>query len=157
MKPDAVVKAVENPELKETIASAVLNNLPDWFGLPDSTLSYIQDARELPFYAVYVDDQPVGFVTRKDTARHTAEVHCMGVLPEHHCQGLGEKLIHALEMDCKRGGLKLMQVKTVDEGHYPDSYDKTIAFYEKMGFVRLEVFPEMWDPWNPCLVLVKPL
>lgn len=81
----------------------------------------------------------------------------MGVLPEHHCQGLGEKLIHALEMDCKRGGLKLMQVKTVDEGHYPDSYDKTIAFYEKMGFVRLEVFPEMWDPWNPCLVLVKPL
>ena len=156
MKPDAVVKAVENPELKETIASAVLNNLPDWFGLPDSTLSYIQDARELPFYAVYVDDQPVGFVTRKDTARHTAEVHCMGVRKEAHRQGIGRDLLTALEKNCAADGYRLLQVKTVDEGHYPE-YDRTIAFYEAMGFVRLEVFPTLWDAWNPCLVLVKPL
>ncbi|OSP57565.1 GNAT family N-acetyltransferase, partial [Enterococcus faecium] len=25
------------------------------------------------------------------------------------------------------------------------------------GFSRLEVFPNLWDEWNPCLVLVKKL
>ncbi|MFT8739106.1 MAG: GNAT family N-acetyltransferase, partial [Lacticaseibacillus paracasei] len=49
-----------------------------------------------------------------------------------------------------------LQVKTVDEGHYPE-YDQTIRFYESVGFERLEVFPTLWDAWNPCLVLVKKL
>ncbi|MDM7533255.1 hypothetical protein QUD75_13640, partial [Lacticaseibacillus paracasei] len=41
-------------------------------------------------------------------------------------------------------------------GHYPE-YDQTIRFYESVGFERLEVFPTLWDAWNPCLVLVKKL
>ncbi|KAB7124131.1 N-acetyltransferase, partial [Bifidobacterium longum] len=40
--------------------------------------------------------------------------------------------------------------------HYPE-YDQTIRFYESVGFERLEVFPTLWDAWNPCLVLVKKL
>ncbi|MCC5890907.1 MAG: N-acetyltransferase, partial [Alkalibacterium sp.] len=48
------------------------------------------------------------------------------------------------------------QVKTVDQGHYKE-YDQTIAFYQKQGFKKLEVFPTLWDEWNPCLVLVKKL
>ena len=27
--------------------------------------------------------------------------------------------------------------------------------YEGIGFRKLEVFPTLWDEWNPCLVLVK--
>lgn len=46
-----------------------------------------------------------------------------------------------------------LQVKTVDEGHYKE-YDQTIAFYKKYGFKKLEVFPTLWDAWNPCLVMV---
>ena len=157
MKPEPMVRLVEDAAQKAEIAANVLQALPEWFGLPDSTSNYIEEAKTLPFYAVYKDGRALGFVTRKDTAKQAAEVHCMGVLPGFHRQGLGEMLMRALEEGCKHDGLKLMQVKTVDQGHYPDSYDKTIAFYEKMGFVRLEVFPEMWDPWNPCLVLVKPL
>ena len=49
-----------------------------------------------------------------------------------------------------------MQVKPVEAGHYPE-YDRTIAFYEGMGFLRLEVFPTLWDERNTCLVLVKAL
>ncbi|MFP9213188.1 GNAT family N-acetyltransferase, partial [Enterococcus faecalis] len=30
-------------------------------------------------------------------------------------------------------------------------------FYESLGFSRLEVFPNLWDEQNPCLVLVKKL
>ena len=47
-----------------------------------------------------------------------------------------------------------IQVKTVDEGHYKE-YDQTIAFYEGVGFKKMEVFPTLWDEWNPCLILIK--
>ncbi|MDD3109908.1 MAG: hypothetical protein PHH32_04610 [Eubacteriales bacterium] len=49
-----------------------------------------------------------------------------------------------------------MQVKTGEASHYPE-YDRTIAFYQRMGFLRLEMFPTLWDERNPCLVLVKAL
>ena len=151
------IRRLSDKDEKEAIARSILAGLPAWFGLPDSTAAYIREARELPFWAAYLGEEAVGFITRKDTARQTAEVHCMGVLPELHRQGTGSLLLLAFEADCRKDGLRLMQVKTVDEGHYPDSYDKTIAFYEKAGFIRLEVFPGMWDEWNPCLVLVKAL
>lgn len=159
MKPEikAEIRQVECPEVKAAIAEQVLQALPDWFGLPKSTREYIEQARSLPFYAAFVGGQAIGFATRKDTSAMAAEVHCMGVLPRCHRRGIGQALMALLEQGCKTDGLRLLQVKTVDQGHYPETYDKTIAFYEKMGFIRLEVFPEMWDPWNPCLVLVKPL
>lgn len=151
------VRRVLSMDEKEAIARFILVALPAWFGLPDSTAAYIREARELPLWAAFADGQAVGFITRKDTAVQTAEVHCMGVLPQWHRRGVGSLLMDAFEADCRKDRMRLMQVKTVDEGHYPESYDKTIAFYEKAGFIRLEVFPGMWDEWNPCLVLVKAL
>lgn len=70
-------------------------------------------------------------------------------IPEHCYYGQRQ----ALEKYAKIN-YKYLQVKTVDEGHYKE-YDQTIAFYKKMGFSKLEVFPDLWDEWNPCLVMVK--
>lgn len=158
-QPDArlVLNEVSSPDEKATIAEQILMSLPDWFGLPGSTKTYIEECRELPFFAAFVDKRPVGFVSLQQTAKQTGEIHCMGVLPGLHRQGIGKLLLSALEKACEDKEYRLLQVKTVDTGHYPASYDKTVAFYEGMGFVRLEVFPEMWDPWNPCLILVKAL
>jgi len=153
---DVTVKAVSEPGLKAAIAEDVLLRLPDWFGLPDRTSAYIEESREMPFPAAYREGQAVGFITRKQTSPEAAEIHCMGVLPEMHRAGAGRKLVEAAETDCRREGLRLLQVKTVQEGRYA-AYDKTNAFYRAMGFYRLEVFPAMWDKWNPCQVLVKPL
>ena len=35
-----------------------------------------------------------------------------------------------------------------------ESYDATNRFYQALGFKELEVFPTLWDPWNPCQVYV---
>ena len=50
----------------------------------------------------------------------------------------------------------LLQVKTVQTGHYAE-YDRTNAFYQRMGFLPLECLPTLWDEWNPCQVYVLPL
>ncbi len=150
------IVSVTHPDEKAAIVEAVLAALPEWFGLPDSTREYIEASRSLPLWAAMQGDRPIGFITRTQTSAHTAEVHCMGVRTKAHRRGIGRGLLSALENSCAADGYHLLQVKTVDEGHYPE-YDRTIAFYEAMGFVRLEVFPTLWDAWNPCLVLVKPL
>ncbi|MEN6523457.1 MAG: N-acetyltransferase, partial [Anaerolineaceae bacterium] len=47
--------------------------------------------------------------------------------------------------------------KTLDASRCCEEYDRTRAFYEAMGFRPLEVFPELWDKDNPCLLMVKRL
>lgn len=33
-------------------------------------------------------------------------------------------------------------------------YDDTNRFYLSLGFKELEVFPTLWDEWNPCQIYI---
>jgi hypothetical protein len=46
-------------------------------------------------------------------------------------------------------------VKTLDESAEYEPYNKTRAFYQKMGFIPLEVFTTFWNEENPCLFMAK--
>ena len=54
------------------------------------------------------------------------------------------------------GGLydNRLLVKPVAPGHY-EAYDATNAFYQACGYEAIEVFPDLWDEWNPCLLRLK--
>ena len=41
-------------------------------------------------------------------------------------------------------------------GKYED-YDRTNRFYLSLGFKEFEVFPLLWDEWNPCQIYVMSL
>ena len=56
----------------------------------------------------------------------------------------------------KLKGYSFMQVKTVQMGKYKE-YDETNRFYLSLGFKEFEVFPTLWDEWNPCQVYVMGL
>ncbi|MDR7870778.1 MAG: GNAT family N-acetyltransferase [Tissierellaceae bacterium] len=154
-KDDFIVSKVDSPDEKVRIVSETLLGLPEWFGLPESTKSYIQDSRNLPLWVAKKDEEIIGFITLKESSIDTAELHCMGVKKEYHRKGIGKKLYNALEQYAMIK-YKYLQVKTVDEGHYKE-YDQTISFYKSVGFSKLEVFPTLWDEWNPCLIMVKTL
>ena len=53
-------------------------------------------------------------------------------------------------------GYSFIQVKTVQMGKY-ESYDKTNKFYIALGFKEFEIFPTLWDEWNPCQIYVMAL
>lgn len=144
---------VTETALKAAIVKEVLYDLPEWFGLPESTQGYIDESESLPLWSATINDEPAGFVTLKETSESTAEIHCMGVKKKYHHQGIGTALQQKLEEYAEKR-YKFLQVKTVDEGHYKE-YDATIRFYQKVGFKKFEVFPTLWDEWNPCLVMVK--
>lgn len=152
---EIVIEKVEDAERKAGIVEEVLLDLPDWFGLPESTKQYILDARELPLWVAKNCNKIIGFITLKETSESTCEIHCMGIKKAYHGKGIGKKLQDTFEGFAKER-YEYVQVKTVDEGHYKE-YDQTIAFYKSVGFKKMEVFPTLWDEWNPCLILIKKL
>jgi coenzyme F420-0:L-glutamate ligase/coenzyme F420-1:gamma-L-glutamate ligase len=79
----------------------------------------------------------------------------LGVRRDAHRQGIGRLLVRAAEAWCAANGVDYLQVKTLAHTKDDANYARTRAFYEAVGFTPLEIFPELWDPRNPALQLVK--
>lgn len=148
------VKEVVDKKEKEAISREILNDLPEWFGLPESTENYIIDSQDKPFLACYVNDEVAGYVVLNATSKDCADIFVMGVKKKFHRMGIGSKLNDAFETMAKKLGYTYSQVKTVKMGHYKE-YDITNNFYMAMGYMELECFPTLWDEWNPCQIYVK--
>lgn len=149
-----IVKEIIDKKEKERIAREVLNDLPEWFGMPESTENYIKESQEKPFLASFNNDELVGFVVLGASSSDCAEIFVMGVKKKFHHYGAGRELNKAYEDLAKSLGYTYTQVKTVQSGHY-DEYDITNKFYKAVGYKELEVFPDLWDEWNPCQIYVK--
>ena len=98
-------------------------------------------------------EKTVGFLYLKQTGKDTVELAVMGVLKEYHRHGIGKALLEYAKSSIKESGYSFIQVKTVQMGKY-EEYDHTNQFYISLGFKEFEVFPTLWDEWNPCQVYV---
>ena len=135
----------------------ILRALPEWFGIEKATLQYIKDADTMPSMLVKNGEHVIGFITIRMHFPESADIHCMGILPAYHRRGIGRQLVNALESHLNKEGVKFLQVKTVSDGNPDEAYAKSREFYLGVGFTPLEVFPNLWDEWNPALLLIKSL
>lgn len=147
---------VENNKEKEMISRTILEALPDWFGLPEAREEYIVNSVNQQFFAAVKEEKTIGFLCLKQTGKDTVEVSVMGVLKEFHRHGIGRKLFMKAREKAIKDGFSFIQVKTVQMGQY-DNYDNTNKFYISLGFKEFEIFPTLWDEWNPCQVYVMTL
>jgi GNAT superfamily N-acetyltransferase len=154
----AAVVSIERVEGEAGSAAcaAILPTLPLWFGMPEANADYVVMAGKHPTF-VAATDRPVGLTTITRFGDHSAEVHLMAVVPELHRSGVGRQMLEAAQ-DWLRGlGVEYLQVKTLSASREDEGYAKTRAFYAAMGFRFLEEFPELWDPSNPALQMIKAL
>lgn len=79
----------------------------------------------------------------------------MGILKEYHRQGIGRELIKVAEAYCIGQEMKILSVKTLADTVENIAYANTRKFYARQGFIPLEVFPDLWDTANPCIMLIK--
>ncbi|MBS4749997.1 GNAT family N-acetyltransferase [Granulicatella sp. zg-ZJ] len=149
-----IVKEIKDKEEKEKISKEVLYDLPEWFGMPESTEEYITDSQDKPFLASFYQDEIVGFIVLNTTSPDCADIFVMGIKKKFHRQGAATQLNEAYEKLAKKLGYIYSQVKTVQSGHYKE-YDITNSFYTSVGYKELEVFPTLWDEWNPCQIYIK--
>ena len=144
---------IKDDQQKKYIAKHILNALPEWFGIPESTEAYIKDSAEKIFFSAFVDEQPVGFLYLKETGVDTIELAVIGILREYHRKGIGKALFENAKGYISDKGYSFIQVKTVQMGKYK-IYDNTNKFYIAIGFKEFEVFPTLWDECNPCQIYV---
>ena len=147
------IRNIYDADEKMLISRAILEALPEWFGIPEAREEYILASADEPMLAYFEDERPVGFLCLKETGRDTVELAVMGVLKGYHRRGIGRALFDEAKRFAVQSGYSFMQVKTVQMGRYPE-YDATNRFYLALGFKELEVFPTLWDEHNPCQIYV---
>jgi ribosomal protein S18 acetylase RimI-like enzyme len=138
----------------------LLGLLPGWFGIESSNTAYVEAARELPTYRAWPGDRPGGgepagvLLARRHFAQ-SAEIYLLAVDPAVHRRGVGRALIRGLEADLAADGVEYLQVKTRGPSKPDAGYELTRRFYLSLGFRPLEELQWLWDPDNPCLIMVK--
>lgn len=140
-----------NSTEKQAVTRSILEALPEWFGIPEAREDYITESGDKQFFCAYDADKPVGFLYLKETGTATVELYVMGVLKEHHRQGIGRELFQQAREAAGKSGYSFMQVKTVQMGRYAE-YDSTNRFYLSLGFQEFEVFPT-----QKRILLTRPL
>jgi GNAT superfamily N-acetyltransferase len=93
-----LVVEIEDAAERSRVAEVVLRDLPEWFGIEESTAAYIRDAARLPTFAVEPD---AGFVCLKQHTPGAAELYVMGVRREQQRRGVGRALVGAAESWCR--------------------------------------------------------
>lgn len=153
-----MVIAVEWEERdRAAIARRILEDLPAWFGIPEAREDYIADAARLPMLTARQGGEAVGFLCLR---RHTAaafEVAVIAVLHKRHRRGCGRAMMAAAAVRAAAEGADYLTAKTLAPTKADEGYRRTRAFYDSLGFVPLEIFPTLWGPEAPCLMMLKPL
>mgnify|MGYP000881847316 FL=1 len=148
-----VIEEVKDANQKIAVVAEVLKDLPEWFGIPESTQAYIEGAKDLQVWAAYQENDLAGFVSLSYSSEDCAEIDCLGVKKAYQGRGIGSQLLATLESEASKN-VDFLQVKTVAQGSNKD-YDRTNVFYRCLGFKKLEIFPQLWGPQNPCQILIK--
>ena len=83
------IRQEQEPDEKCRIAAQILADLPEWFGLPESTAEYVRESGENPMWTALLDGEEAGFIVQKQTSDAAVEICVMGVKKRYHRQGIG--------------------------------------------------------------------
>lgn len=151
------IEKVLDKEEKAKITNQILRMLPQWFGIESAIVEYVEGVKSNDFYAAFLSDSPVGFISIKSNNRYTSEIHVMAILKEFHNLGIGKQLIKTAEEEMVKTKVMFLMVKTLGSSHPDKNYECTREFYSRAGFYPLEEIKEIWGEQNPCLIMVKKL
>lgn len=135
--------------------AAINRALPDWFGLEEGLAEADRYLRNHTGIVAVEDGEVVGYLTYMRHFPESAEISWMAVAAARHRRGGGRALLRHLEEELAASGVRILSVKTLAASHPSPEYATTRAFYTAMGFGSQMVFPDLWDPANPCLLMVK--
>jgi len=151
------IEEIFDPQIKEAICRDILNDLPQWFGIPEVTEEYCIGVKDKTFFAAKEDDKFTGFISLLDHNKYTSEIYVVGVYKSHRNKGIGTLLLNSVIKRSLKQNKIYLTVKTLADSHESKEYKETREFYLAKGFVPLEVLPDLWGAANPCLFMLKNL
>src|SRR6516164_5524536 len=105
--PVSIISGVQRPDALERL----LRDLPEWFGIEESILEYVEDARTLPTVVALDGDAVVGACVLREHTQAAAEIEVLAVERARHRQGIGRHLVATVEDELRARGVALLQVK----------------------------------------------
>lgn len=143
--------------VKQEVAQEVLKDLPEWFGIDEATVQYIEQVKKYPFFAVYKRDEIVGFYSLREENKDTLDMFVLGIKKKYHHQGIGTMLHNYVLEYARAQKYKYLMVLTLSKEHKDTNYKVTRAFYHKLGFVDLYQSDKIWGKESPTQVMVLKL
>ncbi len=147
-------RIINDRDLKAEIASNVLSDLPEWFGLPESLKNYIDEVKGMLFIAIQINDY-IGFCALKHESDEHINIHVTGIKKEYHSKGIGTEMMAFIENYISEKKYKYISVLTLSSKKVNKEYDITRKFYMKNGFKEFMELPTLWDSNNPAVLLIK--
>lgn len=132
---------------------AIAKALPEWFDEKE-ILEISNHLLCLPTFIIK-NDGIQAFAILEDKSPETVEIKHLAVARNHQRSGLGTELLKYIEEEYPNK--TYIEVKTLDEGADYEPYVSTRSFYEKNGFVKVDVIDPYpgWSRGNPCAVYRK--
>ena len=155
------MRAFQGIEIRRDVRDAarveeILRALPEWFGIEDALVDYVEKSKTFPILAAMIHGRIVGVCLLRHHTQYAWEIELLAVERALHRTGIGSELVVAAEADAASRGVEFLQVKTLGPSMESSEYGATRLFYEALGFRPLEEIEGLW-PGNPCLILVKHL
>jgi GNAT superfamily N-acetyltransferase len=138
----------------EVECERVLRTLPLWFGHEKSLLEYAENTKRFQTFVAEEDGQVIAFLSLQCHFPASWEVNCIAVDAAYRNRGFGQTLQQRAQEWLKCQGARTLQVKTLAESHPSLEYAHTRKFYERVGYLPIEVFPTLWEAGLPVLQLV---
>lgn len=134
----------------------VLRTLPEWFGIDEARASYVEKAGRLESFVARDKGATVGVALLDRHFPESAELALLAVHRDFRGQGIGRRLVAAVEEVVRTDQCRYLEVYTVGPSYADDGYADTRAFYTAMGFAPVHEFDHLdWD--GPTLLMIKSL
>lgn len=132
--------------------------LPEYFtsDVPDKVE---RDAADHEGWVCADSGAVAGFAVVARRSAGGAEILWMAVDPARRGHGLGTALLQRMLGELAADGISVVQVKTLDRSADYEPYVATRAFWERRGFVYLDMIDPLpgWPPGNPAAIYVAAL
>jgi ribosomal protein S18 acetylase RimI-like enzyme len=135
---------------------AIVDALPNWFGLEEGRQACSQCVREERGLVAEERGAVVGFVTWRAATPAAAEISWLAVRPDRHRAGAGRALVEEVARQAQAAGLGVLTVWTLSARDPDPFYAATRAFYAALGFVPVAE-ADIWGPDNPAALLARGL
>lgn len=97
-----VIEEVKDENQKKAVVVEVLKDLPEWFGIPESTQAYIEGTTTLQVWTAYQESDLTGFVRLSYSSEDCAEIDCLGVKKAYQGRKIGSQLLATLESEARK-------------------------------------------------------